>query len=271
MSITLVYDLLRWEEKELIRRAGALGIGLELVCVEKDTLENVEGVALQRCVSYFKALNSTAILEGIDVEVHESLESVLNCGNKVMMSAALHKKGVQTPDTRVEFSKECVLATLEDFEKAVLKPVYGSWGRLVAALNDAESAESILECREYMGPLHSVFYIQERLDVDKDIRTLVVGDEVIGAMYRKPKEGSWKANVAQGSSVEALEITPELEEISLSAANAVGGSIVSVDLFEKDGELLVNEVNHRPEFRGLCSATGVDVPGKILNFLEGAK
>ena len=267
MSVTLVCDYVRWEEKEIVRAARRLEIDFEVLNVRRDRLAAIESVALQRCLSFHNALNSSAVLES-DVRVVESLETIQICGNKLLTTEKLRGAGLPVPETRVAFSVEQAVEIAGELGfPCVLKPLMGSWGRLVTRI-DEESAERVINERVSMGPQHSVFYLQEYVR-GRDIRCLVVGDEVIGAMYREGTR-DWRNNVALGGEVRECELTKEIEELALSAARAVGGEIVGVDLFECDCGLLVNEVNHRPEFRGL-SRVAEGIPEKIIQHLEGVQ
>jgi [lysine-biosynthesis-protein LysW]--L-2-aminoadipate ligase len=150
----------------------------------------------------------------------------------------------------------------------VLKPAIGSWGRLLAKVNDREAAEAILEHKSTLGSYqHSIFYIQEYINKpDRDIRSFVVGDETICAITRH--SAHWITNTARGGSAENCSVTPELDRLSRAAARAVGGGIVAVDLLEDaDGRLLVNEVNYTMEFRNSIEPTGVDIPGRIVDYV----
>ena len=93
----------------------------------------------------------------------------------------------------------------------------------------------------------------------------VVGDEVVAAMYRYSSD--WRTNAARGGSAEALEPTPELSELALKAAAAVGGGVLAVDLMESPGGLVVHEVNPTPEFKALTGATGIDVAENIVEYV----
>jgi [lysine-biosynthesis-protein LysW]--L-2-aminoadipate ligase len=150
----------------------------------------------------------------------------------------------------------------------VLKPLHGSWGRLLAKVTDRYAAEALLEHKATLGGYrHSIFYIQEYVDKPgRDIRTFVVGDETVAAIYRYSPH--WITNTARGGEARACDITPELDAISLASAAAVGGGVVAVDIFEAPGgRLLVSEVNHTPEFRNSVDPSGVDIPGKIIDYV----
>jgi [lysine-biosynthesis-protein LysW]--L-2-aminoadipate ligase len=93
-----------------------------------------------------------------------------------------------------------------------------------------------------------------------------VGEETIGAIYRYSDH--WITNTARGGRAERCPVTPELQQLSAAAARAVGGGVVAIDLLEtRDGRLLVNEVNYTMEFRNSIAVTGVDIPGRVVDYV----
>ena len=226
-------------------------------------------VVLIRCLSHSRAYYLTRWLESLRVPAVSPHCVVATCGDKLLTSAALQEAGVPIPRVVIAFTPEAALEAIEELGyPVVLKPVSGSWGRLLARVNDRDAAEAILEHKTTLGGyVHSVFYIQEYVDKPgRDIRTLVAGDEVIYAIYRR--SAHWITNTARGGEPLPCPLTPEIEGLSLAAAQAVGGGIVAVDLLETaDGRLLVNEVNHTPEFHGAMQATEADITGKIVDYV----
>jgi [lysine-biosynthesis-protein LysW]--L-2-aminoadipate ligase len=198
-----------------------------------------------------------------------SYQVVNTCGNKVLTSMALIQHEVPTPRTVVALSIEAALQAIEEMGyPVVLKPAVGSWGRLLSKVNDRDTAEAVLKHKAALGgPVHSVFYIQEYVDKpSRDIRTLVIGEEVVYAMYRRSDH--WITNTARGGEALPCLLSPEIRELSLAAAQAVGGGILAVDLLETaDGHLLVSEVNHTPEFHGAMQAVSVDIAGKMADYV----
>lgn len=190
------------------------------------------------------------------------------CGNKLLASLSLRQAGIPTPRTMLAFSEEAALDALDRLGyPAIIKPVVGSWGRLVAQINDPTTARSLIEAREYMHPLQQVYYLQERVKrPNRDIRCYVIGQEATAAIYRNAPTEDWRTNTALGGSAEKCKITPELAELSIKAAEAVGGGAFGVDLMETDTGMVVHEVNHTTEFKNTVKATGVDIPGKILDY-----
>jgi [lysine-biosynthesis-protein LysW]--L-2-aminoadipate ligase len=227
------------------------------------------GAVLVRCLSHSRAYYLTRWLDGLRVPTVSPHRVVATCGDKLLTSAALQEAGVPIPRVLIAFTQEAALEAIEEMGyPVVLKPVHGSWGRLLARVNDQDAAEAILEHKTTLGGyIHSVFYIQEYVEKPgRDIRTMVAGDEVVYAVYRR--SAHWITNTARGGEPLPCPLTPEIAELSLAAAQAVGGGIVAVDLLETaDGRLLVNEVNHTPEFHGAMQATDADIAGKIVDYV----
>jgi [lysine-biosynthesis-protein LysW]--L-2-aminoadipate ligase len=275
--VGVVYDQIRWEEKTIIETAKKRGIKVNLID-SKSTFFNITGekkipqlgdVILQRCISYFRSLHLTALLEAKGYSVVNNFNTTLICGNKLLTTLALTKAKIPTPKTSVAFTPEAALKALKNLGyPAILKPIVGSWGRLIAPLKDRESAQAIFEEREYMYPLYQVYYIQEMIKrPPRDIRCFVVGDEVIAAIYRYSLGGDWKTNIARGGTAEYCKVTSEIEELSLKAAEAVGGGILGVDMMESKEGMLVHEINHTVEFQATETGSGVNIPKFILGYL----
>lgn len=280
MNIGLIYNQISWEEKSIIEEAKKKGVKIRPFDIRKIHLKIRDerefsdvDIFLERSLSYTKGLFSTMILETQGFRVINSTECQEICGNKLKTSVALNRFGIQQPETYVAFSLESALEALEKLGyPAILKPLIGSWGRLVAILRDEQSAKAILESREVLGSVfHKVYYLQEFIDSGMDIRVFVTGESVVAAMYRYLIPGDWRSNATIGGKAEACEVTPEIEELALKAASATKGEIVGVDLFERDNQLLVNEVNHAPGFKHIVSATGVNIAEKILEYLQTIK
>jgi [lysine-biosynthesis-protein LysW]--L-2-aminoadipate ligase len=224
---------------------------------------------LVRCLSHSRAYYATRWLNGLGVRTVSPHHVVATCGDKMLTSAALKDAGLPVPRTVVALSPEAALRAIEEIGyPVVLKPLVGSWGRLLARVNDRDAAEALLEHKTSLGGyLHSVFYIQEHVDKPgRDIRTMVVGDQVVYGIYRRSDH--WITNTARGGDAVACDLSPELVDLSLAAAGAVGGGVVTVDLLESaDGELMLNEVNHTPEFHGAAEALDTDIAGLIVDYL----
>ena len=278
-SIGLICDRIGWEEKSIIREIKKRGIELCLVNLKKDTIFRLDNfgwsnglncdVFLQRSVSYYKCLYSTIIFEKLGYKVVNSGLTAEISGNKLYSSLILSKNGLLTPKTYVTFSMDSALRLIKKIKKpVVLKPLIGSWGRLISFVNDYETAYAILRDRENSNnSLYKIYYIQEYISKTRDIRAFVVGEEVVAAMYRYNLPGDWRSNATRGAKTEPCKITPEIEEVSLKAAKAVNGEILGIDLIESENGFYVVEVNHNPQFKVLSKTSGVNIYEKIVDYL----
>ena len=275
-SFTILYDNIRWEEKALYEAAKKKRIEVNnidckdlFIDLNKKNSHYRNKIFIQRCVSYFKSLHSTAALEGLGAYIINPLRTAILCGNKLFAHMELQKAGVKTPKAISAFSDVSALAALDNFGyPAVIKPTIGSWGRLIALLRDKDAAKAVIEDREHMFPLYHIYYFEEFIKrPPRDIRAIVVGDRVVAAIYRYSGKGEWKTNMALGGYAETCPITKELEDICIKATNAMNGQIVGVDLMEsKEHGLVVHEVNNTTEFKNTVKVTGVDIPGLMIEY-----
>jgi len=226
---------------------------------------------LERSISYARGLYATRILNswGIPtINMHEVAEA---CGDKIATSTALERAGVAQPLSKVAFTPESALDAIEEMGyPVVLKPVVGSWGRLLSKINDREAAETVLEHKAVLGSYqHSIFYIQEYIEKPgRDIRAFVVGDQAVTAIYRKSPH--WITNTAKGGIGEVCPMRDELADICVRAAQAVGGGVLAVDVLEHpERGYLINEVNHTLEFHTAQPTSGVDIAGMIVDYVIG--
>ncbi|MEI7771661.1 MAG: lysine biosynthesis protein LysX [Chloroflexales bacterium] len=273
MRIAVLASRVRAEEKliftELERR------GLDYVKVDdREQIFDLHrreypfDVVLERCIQHSRALYMLKIYHDAGVPTVNTYHVASTCGDKFLTTQALVHAGVPTPGNVLAFTPESALEAMEQMGyPVVLKPVVGSWGRMVSKVNDRDAAEAILEHRDVLGTYqHAIFYIQEYIKKPgRDIRSFVVGDECIGAIYRTSEH--WITNTARGGQASNCPITSELADLSIRAANAVGGGVVAIDLLEtEDGRILVNEVNYTMEFRNSIDTTGVNIPAKIIDY-----
>lgn len=226
-------------------------------------------VILERSLSYARGLYSTRVLNGWGIPTVNTADVAEACGNKLTTASALSQAGVPQPKTFIAYTPESALEAIETLGyPVVFKPMVGSWGRLLAKINDRDAAEALVEHKTVLGSYeHSIFYIQEFIEKPgRDIRVLVVGNEPITAIYRKSPH--WITNTARGGEGEVCPITPELGEICHKAARAVGCGLLAVDIIEHpDQGYQVNEINHTMEFHTAVPTTGVDIPNLIVDYL----
>ncbi|MEM2238075.1 MAG: lysine biosynthesis protein LysX [Candidatus Caldarchaeum sp.] len=272
--IEIAFDVPRLEEKLLAKAASIKGSEVKLTNVRQQPLgleKPSVDVCLVRCMSMYGAVHAAALREGVGVRAVNTSSAILYAGDKILTVSRLKNAGLPLPRTAVGLDTVAAEKALEKVGlPAVDKPPIGSWGRLVALLRDYDDFKLVLEHREMMPSSYlKTHLIQEFIDLpNRDIRTLIIGDEVIGAMYRYRPINDWRTNIALGGEPVSAYLNDELIEISLKAARAVNGEVISVDVFETtDGSYLVNEVNGVPEFKGLMQATSVDIPAKIVDYV----
>jgi [lysine-biosynthesis-protein LysW]--L-2-aminoadipate ligase len=273
--VGMLVSRIRVEEKLLFEAFEKRGVPVDLLDDRKvifdlhDGLQWTGDVVVERCVNHSRALYALRLLNDSGVATVNTYEVASVCGNKLETSSALQRCGVPIPRCKVAFTAESAVEAIEEMGyPVVLKPAVGSWGRLLSKINDREAAEAVLEHKEVLGTYHhSVFYIQEFIDKPaRDIRSFVVGDETICAIYRYSDH--WITNTARGATAENCPVTDELNRLSVDAAKAVGGGVVAIDLLEtRDGRMLVNEVNYTMEFRNSIHTTGVDIPGRVVDYV----
>jgi [lysine-biosynthesis-protein LysW]---L-2-aminoadipate ligase len=225
---------------------------------------------LSREISQSRGFYACLLLEAQGIPTVSRSAVIAACGDKAQTSVLLQAAGLPTPRTVVALTPEAGLEAAETLGfPVVIKPLTGSWGRLVTVLRDRREAQAVLEHRAALaGPQQHVVYLQELVDKPgRDIRVLVAGDEVVAASYRYGVE--WRTGVARSGRSEPCPLTDDITGLARRAARAVGGGFLGVDLVEGPGGLAVIEVNHTPEFRGLAQAHGdaVDVPGAIVRYL----
>ncbi|OGN80769.1 MAG: lysine biosynthesis enzyme LysX [Chloroflexi bacterium RIFCSPLOWO2_12_FULL_71_12] len=238
-----------------------------VLAVEKKPDLGVD-VVLERAIQHSRALYALSVLNTWGIPTVNSFEVADVCGNKLLTTMRLIRDGVPTPRTRLAFTPESALAAIEELGyPVVLKPLVGSWGRLISKVNDRDAAESILEHKDVLGTyMHSIYYVQEHVPKPgRDIRAFVVGDETIAAIYRASDH--WITNTARGGKASNCPVTPELNDLCVRAARSVGGGVVAVDVLEAPEGLLVNEVNYTMEFRNSIDTTGVNIPARIVDFV----
>ena len=222
-------------------------------------------IVVERCMQHSRALYGLAVLETHGIPTVNTYEVADICGNKLLTTLRLIRDGVPSPKTRLAFTPESAIGAIAELGyPAVLKPLVGSWGRLLSKVNDRDAAETILEHKDVLGTyIHSIYYVQEYVQKPgRDIRAFVVGDECIAAIYRASPH--WITNTARGGKASKCEVTPELADICVRAARAVGGGVVAIDVFEGPDGFLVNEVNYTMEFRNSIDTTGVNIPAFVV-------
>ncbi|MDT0426769.1 RimK family alpha-L-glutamate ligase [Streptomyces salyersiae] len=266
LRLGVLASRVRFEEKCILAALERRGVACEQI--DPRTLAVRAGApwagprtVLNREVGHYRALYAASALESTGTRVLNTAAAAAVCGDKWQTSAALVARGVPTPDTTLALTPDAALAALEQFGyPAVIKPLVGSWGRLVTRVTGPVMAAAVLEHLAALpSPQSHIVYVQREVaKADRDIRVLVVGERAVGATYRRSDE--WRTNVARGAVSERCPLDPGLTELAVAAAKTVGAHIAGVDLLQDpDGRLTVLEVNDRVEFRGLQQSHGTDI------------
>lgn len=274
LRVGFLYSIVRKDEK-LLLEAFARRKNVEMVLIDDRRVTFNLGkdrfdldVVVERCVNHSRALHALKLYESAGIKCVNTGRVATICGDKLLTSIALSDAAVPQPEIRVAFTEESALEAIEEMGyPVVLKPAIGSWGRLLSKVNDRDAAESLLEHKSVLGTYHhSIFYIQKYVEKrNRDIRSFVIDDECIAAIYRTSKH--WITNTARGGIPSKCPLSDELRDISERAARAVGGGIVAVDIFETESGFLANEVNYTMEYKNSVDVTGVDIPSHMVDYV----
>lgn len=276
VRIGMLLSHVRQEEKLLIAAFQKRGVEpvrlldrtltFELTALDKAQPEPLD-LVLDRCMAHGRAAMALRVFNALGVPTLNSFKAAGLADDKAATTLALAVAGVPTIRTSVAFDVNSALEVLEDIGyPAVIKPMAGSWGRLLSKVNSPEAARNLFEHKKALGSYHhGIFYIQEYIHKPgRDLRIFVVGDEIVAASYRSAEH--WVTNVAKGAVSQPCPVTDEIREISLRAARALDCEIAGVDLVETEDGFLVIEVNTGAEFKGLKQTTEVDIPGAIADY-----
>jgi [lysine-biosynthesis-protein LysW]--L-2-aminoadipate ligase len=271
--IGFLYSRIRVEEKLLLEEM-AQRPAIEIVRIDDGVsyfdisrVPQEVDVVFERSISYNRGLYISKIFEAHGVKVVNSSLVAERCGDKYVTSQMLVSSGILTPRVIMAFDEQSALDAVEIMGyPCVLKPVVGSWGRLLARVDNRHAAEAIIEHKASLGINHQIFYIQEYIQKPgRDIRAFVVGEEPICAIYRS--SDSWITNTARGGVASNCPVTPELEDICRRTAHVIGGGLLAIDVFETGTGFSVNEVNHTMEFRNSITTTGVNIPARMIDYV----
>ncbi|MBI4226255.1 lysine biosynthesis protein LysX [Candidatus Roizmanbacteria bacterium] len=271
--MAILHSTIRGDEKLIIEAARKRNVDIKLVDVRSEILRPYQSsiefdLALERCVSTVKGMHATRYYESVGIPVVNSSQIASICEDKFLTSLTLKKNQVPTVDFALVFSLPQAKQAIELMGgfPVVLKPTQGSWGRLLAKINDQDSLEAVLEHKEVLGsPQQKAFYLQKFVQKpDRDIRTFVIDGKVICAIYRTSPH--WITNTARGGIATNCPITKELADISKKASDAVGGGILAMDIFETEKGYAINEINHTMEFKNSEAPTRVSISGAIVDY-----
>ncbi|MHA1689035.1 MAG: RimK family alpha-L-glutamate ligase [Promethearchaeota archaeon] len=285
MKIAILMNRITWEIKQIINEFEKRHVKADLInnqkvffsLTKKKDLEGNYNLFLERSLSHIRGLFASAILDLKGYKVINNHECLNLTGNKLLTTLKLVENDIPTPNTCIAFTKEASIKAIEEELNypVVIKPIIGSWGRLIAKLDDYNSAMANLECREIMGNIwQKIYYLQRFIGnpareakMPTDIRVIVIGDQCIAAMGRSHPNQDFRANLAIGGIANSIEITKELEELSLKSAKVVHGEILGIDIMQENENYEIIEINGTPQFRGITKATRIDIASRIVDYI----
>jgi ribosomal protein S6--L-glutamate ligase len=225
-------------------------------------LRSVGGGSTDQITSRISLLEA---LEFTGVRIFNAAYSHRRAKDKLATLVWLAHHNIPIPKTTVTERLAVAVAATKRYGDIVSKPLRGSQGQGVFRLQDPDLAFRIFKI---LQTANQTIFVQKFIETPgRDIRVFVVGDRVIGAMYRYAKVGQWKTNVSRGGKPQPCEVTPELEALALKSTKAMEMDFAGVDILEDGEQFVVSEVNSAPNWSGLQKATGVDVAEEIVDYI----
>ena len=196
-------------------------------------------------------------------------EAILRARDKLHCHQLLARQGIGLPKTVFGDNPDDTADLLAMLGKPphVIKLTEGTQGTGVILAERASSSRSVIEA--FRG-LYANFIVQEFIGEAKgaDLRCFVVGNRVVASMRRQAKPGEFRSNLHRGGSAKAVELSDEERDIAIRAARVMGLGVAGVDLLRSRRGPLVLEVNSSPGLEGIEGATGVDVAGEIIDYID---
>jgi RimK family alpha-L-glutamate ligase len=274
-----------WHTNELARAAAARGHRLSIVPYEglvartgpasglrsRSTELDSADIVLARIIpsgsleQIIFRVDALHRLEERGVRVVNSPRAIERTVDKFWTSTLLERCGIPTPETIVCDDVDEAFAAFRHLGDVIIKPLFGSMGLGMVRVSDEEMAYRVFRTIEQ---IRGVYYVQRTIDHDgTDVRAFVLGGRVIAAIERRAD--GWRTNLARGGTARTVILTEQMAGLAVRAAAAVGADYAGVDLLTgRDGTTYVLEVNGIPGWRGLQEATGLDVAGKLVDYLD---
>jgi len=238
-----------------LKDSGYYNYDLIISRIERDYLS--EGIYALKYIE--------SIADKYNIKIINSSECIEICQNKYLTYIKLKEF---MPKSFLTYSNdfETIKNTLKnnDFKfPIVIKPIYGGYGNSVLKINSLDELKNIFEILKFNK---KEMFIQEYIPYKHDIRVFVVGNKIISAMERIPKD-DWRANYSLGAEIKRFDLNADIENIVLKSVKKIGADIVGVDvLIDKNDNPYILEMNITPQFRGIMNFA--DIPEEILKYVE---
>jgi RimK family alpha-L-glutamate ligase len=194
-----------------------------------------------------------------------SISSILKASNKLGAALAFKKNGLPTPPTLFTTDIEHAVDFLNTHKQVLCKPIYGKGGKGIELIR--LNPKDINKLTQILAKTGTVF-LQKFINCDKDIRTFVVGDTVLGAMYRQRAENCWVTNINAGGTPIFCPLDDQLIQLSLKATKAFGLTVSGVDIMPiGEGRYTLLEINGCPGWKGLSEVNPTNFAEKIIGYI----
>jgi ribosomal protein S6--L-glutamate ligase len=192
-------------------------------------------------------------------------EAIITTHNKFLTLEVLDREGIPIPKTYLTLTRNAMMGVLDKIKyPVVIKLLYGSLGKGVMFAESRQSAVPLLDTMETMN---KPFLVEEYIkNPGEDIRALVIGNSVVAAMRRKAGRGEIRANIGVGGKGKKINLSPEIKDLAVKTAKALGLGITGVDIIMSEKGPLVIEANVNVHFEGITEATGVNIAEQMINY-----
>jgi len=291
VAISSIGQKLRWHELQLKRVLDKKNISTIFFPI-KDTIANysastlsvhynnsnlinelsgvlVRGSGIGVLEQIYFRMNVIRLFEHSGIYVVNSATAIERASDKLFTSMALDGINISVPPTIVAQKIDDAMNFFRNYKDIVIKPLFGSRGEGITRIKDEDTAYLIFETLEQFN---LTIYLQKFIPHgNRDIRALVVGDQVIAAMYRVAENNGWKTNVSLGATPELCELDDKLKKICVRAAQIIGCEIAGIDIMipenEQDVDYYLLEVNACPAWEGLQKTTTLNIAEAIVDYL----
>ena len=241
----------------------------------QDRDEHVEAISFDAVIPRIGASITSygcAVLRQFEVantySINESI-AIARSRDKLRAHQLLARKGIGQPVTSYAHSAKATGPLIESVGGAplIVKLTQSTQGNGVLLAETTKAAEALINAFRGIG---SDFLVQEFIKEagGSDIRCFVVGDKVVAAMQRIAAKGEYRSNLHRGGSAEVVKLTAAERRLAVSASRVMGLDMAGVDILRSSHGPLVIEVNSSPGLEGIETASGIDVAGKIIEYIE---
>lgn len=215
---------------------------------------------------FFRRLSTLKFMESKGIVFINTTDGLLKTRNKLETTLILRKHGIPTPHTVATEDLLYAYNIAKDFKDTVIKPIQGSRGYGAVRVTDADVAFQVMKTLiSFKKPLYIQKYIEKP---NRDIRIMVIDNEIFGCMYRISLTGNWRTNIAQGAKgIPCEKIDNELKELSLKIVEILGLTYAGIDIGENKNGYVVFEVNGSPDWRELSTVIGKNPAEKLVEVM----